>query len=965
MRLLRSCPPAHRESSQTSGGPVTRFSWFAFAIALLALQKAVPAQDRRSENSSIPLPTSKILTTPSPGRIDSTNSFPATIALSPDGRYAALLNNGYGTQETMAMQSIAVLDLKTNQLSDYPDKRFGDESHQSYFLGLVFGTDGKHLYASVGSVTDPTGEKPPDTGNGIAVYSFADGKVAPERFIAIEPQTLATEKKVASGLRKTPPGTAIPYPAGLALIPAGQERNHDRLLVANNLSDNAVLLDVTTAKVLQRFDLSTSDLVPSSFPYTCVATHGGRRAWCSLWNASRVAELDLTTGKITRWIKLKEPEDPIAPSSHPTAMLLSPDERVLYVALSNADAVAAVSTANANITAMLNTTVRHQRFAGTFPTGLAQSIDGKRLFVADSSANAVAVFDTSNISASDSASDSAAMPALGFIPTDWYPSALAVQSDDLLVATAKGQGTGPNKGMGKTTYETRHHDHPYIPTLLRGSVARLNIPSTLGKLEELSGTVEHDNLLHSDPGTIQFSSGKNPIHHVIYVIKENRTYDQVLGDLKVGDGDPSLTLYGADITPNEHKLALQFGVLDNFYDSGEVPGDGHLWSTAAITSDYNEKTWQIAYRGKERTYDFQGTVGDEYPLDRNQSDIDDPATGFLWDNVARRGLSYRDYGEFVNAGWCNKSRKASTPKQGTPSAQETPCPRTELHRGDPLPPNVGDPRAAPSPYPWAVPLFKGVKPTKAVLRNHFDPLYPDFNTDYPDQLRADEFLNEFTAYTRAREANESLEFQLPAFVLLYLPDDHTGGTRPDRPRPAASVADNDLALGRVVDAVSHSPYWDDTAIFVLEDDAQDGGDHVDAHRSIAFVVSKYSPGSSAAAYIEHRFYTTVNMIHTTEMLLGLPPMNQNDAYAPVMGALFSGSGDQLAYQADYRNLKNGLIYEINKRDARGANDSAKMDFSRPDAAGAANLNRVLWRDQKGDTPVPAPKHSMFPAAGEE
>ncbi len=744
------------------------------------------------------------------------------------------------------------------------------------------------------------------------------------------------------------------------MVSAG--RSHDRLLVADNLSDNVVLLDVTSGKVLQRFDLSTSDLVPSSYPYTVVATRDGRRAWCSLWNASRIAELDLTSGKVVRWIKLQEPDDPIAPGSHPTAMLLSPEENSLYVALANGDAVAVVSTQSAQMVALLHTTVRNQEFAGTYPNALAQSADGQRLFVADASTNAVAVFDTSKWNGNGPMGSD--VPALGFIPTDWYPSALAVQGDDLLIATAKGRGAGPNKGMGKTAYEVRHHDHPYIPTLLRGSIARLNIPSTLGKLEELTRVVEHDNLLPSNPGAIQFADGKNPIKHVIYVIKENRTYDQVLGDLRVGEGDPALTMYGADITPNQHKLALQFGVLDNFYDSGEVSGDGHLWSTAAITSDYNEKTWQIAYRGKERTYDFQGTVADEFPLDHNQPDIDDPATGFLWDNVARHGLSYRDYGEFVNAEWCKKPRKAATPKQSTPSAQPSPCPRTELHQGDALPPNVGDPHAGPSPFPWTVPLFKRVKPTKAVLRDHFDPLFPDFNTDYPDQLRADEFLNEFAAYARARAENENAEFQLPAFVLLYLPDDHTGGTRPERPRPAASVADNDLALGRVVDAVSHSPYWDDTAIFVLEDDAQDGGDHIDAHRSIAFVVSKYSPGTAAEPYVDHRFYTTVNMVHTMEMLLGLPPMNQNDAYAPAMGPMFSGASDQPAFKADYRNLKNGLIYETNKRDAQGASESAKMDFSRPDAAGAARLNEVLWRDQKGDAPLPVPKHTVFPAGND-
>ena len=940
---------------------MTRLKRLAGFVFLIILTPALFAQTRpQSDRQPIPLPTSKMLSVPSPGRIADTNSFPATIAMSPDSRYAALLNDGYGTQETLAHQSIAILNLTNNHILDYPDARLSDEAHQSYFLGLTFSSDGTHLYASVGSITDPSGEKSGDTGNGIAVYKFAAGKVTPERFIPIAPQKLAPGKKVAVGLQKTPPGTAIPYPAGLALI---TNNGKDQLLVANNLSDNAVLLDPATGKILQAFDLSTSDLVPSSFPYTCIATRDGKRAWCSLWNASQIAELDLTSGQVTRWIKLKVPNDSISPGSHPTALLLSADEKAIYVALSNADEVAAVSTSDGQPYRYFPTQVRGQEYSGSFPTALALSSDGSHLFVADSSLNTIAVFDTSPTHSSENTA-SESQPPLGFIPTDWYPSALAIHGGDLLIATAKGEGTHPNKEMGKTAYETKHHDHPYIPTLLRGSIARLNIPFALQRLPELTRTVEQDNLLHNDPETIPFAAGQNPIKHVIYVIKENRTYDQILGDLGVGNGDPSLTLYGADITPNEHKLALQFGVLDNFYDSGEVSGDGHQWSTAAITSDYNEKTWQIAYRGHERTYDFQGTVADEYPLEHNQPDIDDPATGFLWDNVAHHNLSYRDYGEFVNAEWCNKIRKASTPKQGTPSGLEAQCPRTEFHQGDSLAPNVGDPHGSPSPWPWSVPALKGVKPTKALLRDHYDPLYPDFNTDYPDQLRADEFLNEFTAFVHARESNEGPEFQLPAFVLLYLPDDHTGGTRPNFPRPAANVADNDLALGRVVDAVSHSPYWDDTAIFIVEDDAQDGADHVDAHRSIAFAISKYSPGSPTQPYIDHRFYTTVNMVRTMEMLLGLPPMNQNDAYAPLMAPLFSGPGNQPAYRVDSRNRTNGLIYETNKRQAPGAAASAKMDFSRPDAAGATKLNNVLWRDARGNTPMPAPKHSVFPEGGD-
>ena len=659
------------------------------------------AQSPSGDRPPIMLPTSKMLTVPAPGRIGSTNSFPATMVLSPDGRYAALLNDGYGTQETLAHQSIAVLNLKTNQIVDYPDARLSDTSHQSYFLGLAFSSNGRHLYASVGSLTDPTGARPGDTGNGIAVYSFAAGKVTPERFIPIALQPLSTGKKLAVGL-KAPPHMAIPYPAGIAIIADGA---HDKLLIANNLSDNAVLLDPATGKILQTFDLSTSDLIPSSFPYTCVATRDGHRAWCSLWNASQVVELDLPSGKVARWIKLKQPEDPVAPGSHPTAMLLSPNEKSLYITLSNADEVAVVATDTSLPFAFLKTFRTETKLWGSFPIAITQSGDGKHLFVADASLDAVAVIDVSQVSSGPEFPDMFFVSP-SFIPTDWYPSALAVHGDDLLIATAKGEGSRPNKDMGKTVYETKHKEHPYIPTLLKGSIARLNIPSTLAKLPEYTQMVERDNLFHSDPGTITFASGQNPIKHVIYVLKENRTYDQILGDLKigdkqVGDGDPSLTMYGADITPNEHKLALQFGVLDNFYDSGEVSGDGHLWSTAAITSDYNEKTWQIAYRGKERTYDFQGQVADEFPLDHNQPDIDDPSTGFLWDNLARNHVSFRDYGEFVNAEWCNQKLKAASPKQGTPSGQETTCPRTAVHQGEMLEPNVGDPHAAPSPWPWA------------------------------------------------------------------------------------------------------------------------------------------------------------------------------------------------------------------------------------------------------------------------
>jgi DNA-binding beta-propeller fold protein YncE len=898
---------------------------------------------RAAERSRrIHLPTSKTLTLPVPGYLTRTNSFPATIALSPGGRYAALLNQGYGTQESGARQSIGILDLSNNQLHDFPDGRLTDEetTHQSYFLGLAFSSDGKRLYASMGSITDPTGEKPKSTGNGIAVYKFAEGQVTPERFIKIPPQQLAAGKELSFGLRKTPPGTAPPYPAGFAVLPG---QTGDRLLIANNLSDNVVLLEVRSGQILKSFDLSRSRYVPAAYPYTVIANKAGTLAWVSLWNASTVAELNLKTGKVDAWHNVFARTDPTGPSTHPTAMVLNSGEDALYVTLSNTnfDYLIALNLKSGGMDRdfHVNLDTALNSDPGSVPQSVVLSADGKRVFVACASLDAVAVFDTRD--------PGQEVSPVGFIPTEWYPSALAIAGNDLLIATAKGESSGPNNMQGTLRGERKRKEHPYIPTLIGGSIQRISLADIDKNLAAYTKQVEEDNLLHADPGKFQFAGGKNPIRHVIYILKENRTYDQILGDLPLGDGDPSLTLYGADITPNQHKLALQFGVLDNFYDSGEVSGDGHIWSTASITSDYNEKNWPIGYRTRERTYDANGSVADEYPLEQGIPDVDDPATGFLWDNLARGRLTYRIYGEFIAAVWCS-SEKAKSPKQGTPSPATAICSVQAIKKGEPLPSNVGHPRGGPSPWPWAIPQWKRMRPTKAALRDHYDPLYPDFETDYPDQLRADEFLREFDEFVKARGTAQ----ELPQFILLYLPDDHTGGTRPGKPTPQASVADNDLAVGRVVDAVSHSPYWDDTAIFMLEDDAQDGADHVDAHRSIAFVISKYSPRADKP-FVDHNFYTTVSMIHTMEELLGLHPMNLFDQRAPLMASLFSGPGTQPPYLADDNNLRSGLLYQVNQRQAAGAQESSQMDFSRPDLADARKLNAILWRNAKGDVPMPS------------
>jgi DNA-binding beta-propeller fold protein YncE len=668
-----------------------------------------------------------------------------------------------------------------------------------------------------------------------------------------------------------------------------------------------------------------------------------------------VAELDLQSGKVVRHIALLPPKEETDASSHPTALLLSSDERRLYIALANRDAVAVVATADGKIDRYLSTRLPGQNFGGNYPIALGQSSDGNRLYAAESSSDAVGVFDMRETRGGP-ANPNQDRPVY-FIPTEWYPTALAVQAGELFVATGKGTGTAPNSGPETLALRGNKTKHPYIASLVRGSVARINMKDAERDREALTAEVVQSNRMEGRTDQISFQTGGNPIHHVIYIIKENRTYDQVFGDITEANGDASLVMYGEDITPNQHKLARQFGVLDNFYDSGEVSGDGHPWSMAAITTDYNEKVWPIGYRGREREYDSEGTVGDIVPLNQAISDVNEPATGYLFDNLARHKVSYRHYGEYIETHWCEDLEQSYTPAAtGAPAGTLPKCERRDIKPGEQLPPRLGSGK---SPYQYVIPLMAYNIPVKADLRNHFDPDYPDFKVEFPDQFRVDIFVREFVGFVAARKSGKGE--QLPNFALVRLPNDHTAGTKVGSPTPNASVADNDLAVGRVVEAISNSPYWDDTAIFVLEDDAQNGADHVDAHRSIGLVISKYSP-RSPQPFVDHNFYTTVNMIHTMETLLGLPPMNNNDAHAAVIAPLFTGTGDQPSFKADYRNRDNGMIYQANAKSAPGAKESAALDFSVADAADTEILNAILWRAAKGDAVMPEPRHTVFPVS---
>jgi DNA-binding beta-propeller fold protein YncE len=905
---------------------------------------------------TVDLPTSKQLMGEIPGHPQRLNSLPITMAVSPDRRYVVTVNAGYGTFESQYEQSLAVLDAKTGAVADFPDARTPSEARQTLYSGLAFSRDGSHLYASLGSTSDPLGDGKNNTGSGVVVYGFKGGKIAPERMIPLPLQQLAPGRKtkILGGVEGD---KGVPFPAAIAVVgPAGAEK----LLVAGNLSDDVLLIDPMSGAILKRFDLSESDAVPATYPVALAVSKDGARAFVALWNASEIVELDLKKNTIGRKLKLLKPPSAVAAGTHPCAFAFSPDGKTLYVALANRDAVAAVNVAAGEfaVKGYFDTRLPGQSYFGAEPVALAVNAGGSRLYVANMASDAVAVIDTAKLT--PKASKQGMVEPIGFVPTEWMPMSMAflpsASGGTLYVATAKGKGTGPNNMPQRETEAAQlrrpHRATTYIPTLLYGSLATLDAAAMEKDLPQSTAAVLESNRMKAAAEKISFAgSSQDRIQHVIYIIKENRTYDQIFGDLKkngkpVGNGDPSLTTYGEAVTPNLHKLALQFGVLDNFFDSGEVSGDGHVWSNAAIGTDYLEKTWPQNYRGGQRTYDYEGVVAEGYPLLQEIADVNEPASGYLWGNLASHGKSYYHFGEYIASTFCDEVETAN-PQQG-PMLAGGKCARKAIAPGEALPAEWG---GGVNKWPWAIPLLSANIATKPELVGHFAAEAPDFNLMVPDQVRVEVFLRHLNGWVADRQQGKDT---MPNFILLRLPNDHTAGTRPGSPTPKASVADNDLAVGRAVEAISHSPFWDDTAFFILEDDAQDGGDHVDAHRSIALAISKYAPhAANGAPFVDSRFYSTVSVIRTMESLLGLPPMNNNDAFSSLISTLFTGPGDQPAYTADFSNRDNNLIYTANLKTAPGAKESLKMDFRHADRADAQKLNVILWKDAMGDKAVPA------------
>ncbi len=964
---------------------VTGLVWFGAGVALA----------QTGGGAGIDLPTSKQIARPAPGDPQRINGLPTSMAVSPDGRWVVTVNAGYGTFESGYMQSLTVVDTRTGKAVDSPDARTLVDARQTLYSGLAFSADGRHLYGSIASLTDPEGKREGDTGSGVQVYGFADGRLTRERVLKLPMQPLAGGRrtKLVGGLDGA---VGVPYPAGIAVV-RGQEKSGSRakemLLVADNLSDDALLMEVATGKVATRFDLSESDAVPGTYPLAVAVSRDGMRGFITLWNASEVVELDLEKGTVGRRLELLKPTSAIAPGTHPCALTMSPDGGTLYVALANRDAVAAVDVRDGKggrlgafaVKGYFDTRLPGQSYFGAEPETLAVREDGRRLYVGNAISDAVAVLDTARLT--PKSAKSGFVEPIGFVPTEWMPMSMGTAGGKLFVATAKGKGTGPNNFAQRPTESTKgkrryQSSSTYIATLLYGSVAMLDMDAMERELPRWTEEVLEDNRMRAGEERIHFAGGDagsssaaprheiqsnpafpGPIRHVVYIIKENRTYDQLFGDLQeggkaIGNGDKSLTMYGEEITPNQHRLALQFGVMDNFFDSGEVSGDGHVWSNAAIGTDYLEKTWQLNYRGKERTYDFEGVVADGYPIKQQIPDVNEPESGYLWGNLARHGRTLYHFGEYIASTFCNEKKAVSepvAPQEGPMLTEQAACAKKEIVPGAAIPEIWG---GGVNRWPWAIPMLASNVATKPELVGHFAAEQADFNLKVPDQIRYAVFERHFRQWEADRAAGKDT---MPNFVMLRFANDHTAGTTPGSPTPRSSVADNDLAIGRAVDLVSHSAYWEDTAFFILEDDAQNGADHVDAHRSMALVVSKYAPrAKDGGVFVDSRFYSTVSMVRTMESVLGLPPMNNNDAFSSLMAPEFQGPGDQAAFTADFRNRDNGLIFQANPKAsaaltplaAEGERESARMDFSHADRADARKLNVILWRDAMGNRPVP-------------
>lgn len=777
------------------------------------------------------------------------DTFPMSTAVSHDGKYLLVLNGGYNRP------SISVIDIAQT-------REIGRTFLPDAWLGLTASPQGNLFYVGGGSEA--------------TVYE-----------LALDPATGAltrTREFPAVGDLKN---------KGVAFIGDVAVGPDAHLLYAANLYDDSIaVINLQSGRLIDHWKTGRR-------PYRVLVAPGGAELVVSSWGDAAIYQQDANTGAILAKTRI---------GPHPTDMLWlnrpAPAEEGetsyiarLFVAASNTNSVYSLGVTHDgqfNLLESINVSLTPMNPLGMTPSALAIDKAGTHLFVACSDANAVAAADIS----------SEHTRVLGFIPTGWYPTAVrALPNDQLVILNGKGLGSHPNP-TGPVPTEHYPAIYPNGPHTAPGYVAHIQtgtaafLPAiTEERLADYSNTVVRnspyrDDMIYGPIDNAQeafFARSEDhpsPIQHVIYVIKENRTYDQVLGDIEKGNGDKSLTLFGEQVTPNFHQLAREFVLYDNFYENADVSAEGHNWASAAIAPDYTVKLWPNQYANRSKVYDFQGG-----------EPANTPPAGYIWDNALQAGITIRDYGEWTT----NIPLKSVT---GARQIQD-----------------VLDPS----------------------LKPYVDMNYRGFDLEYSDLDRAKEFIREWKQFEASGQA--------PQLIIMWLPNDHTSAARPGALSPLSYAAQNDYAAGMIVDAVSHSKFWSSTAMFIIEDDSQNGPDHVDSHRAPAWVISPYTH----RGIVDSTMYNQAGVLRTMELIVGLRPLTQFDAAARPMFGSFTQQPDARPFTAIQPKVS---LTDRNPANGPGAAQSTRMDLSDADRVDDDELNDVLWRAIKHTDPPP-PTRSAF------
>ena len=763
------------------------------------------------------------------------------LVVSPDGRIVVASHSGY------LPHGIDVFDTRTQKQIQHIELK-------STWLGMTWSATGHTLYVSGGNATGS--KRIEQTAAPIYEFSYENGRLS--------------QQPTGQLLETVDPKQV--WWSGVAYLP----RKH-WLYAANRGTgpgpSDVVVFDTETRQIITRIPVEVN-------PYQTVLTLDGKRLFVSNWASQSVSVIDTATNEVIRTLHV---------GMNPNDMKLASDGR-LFVVCSNDNTVHVIDTAALAVVERLSTTLTPFAPEGSTPDALTIDDVHKLLYVANADNNSIAVVHIENRAHST---------VIGFIPTGWYPSALALADHDrtLYIGNAKGEEGHPDRKGPGSPLASKFDGDETVKTLQKSSVEVLPVVDLQIKLprfthEVTENTPYNDSLLSEarsplEPTIIPRAVGVHtPIEHVIYIIKENRTYDQEFGDLPRANGDPELTIFGEKITPNQHALAKEYVVLDNLYCDGEVSVDGHSWSDSAYATDFNERFWPPTYAGRSNALPSRAYI---------------PAAGHLWDLAQRKGLTYRSYGEYA------ARASSGTTMDAAPGAEG--------------------------------------------LVGHVAKDY--LGSRVRDTENVAVFLREFKEY-EANYDNPNAEKRLPNFVVMSMPEDHTHGTAPGSYTPQAMVANNDYAIGQLVDAVTHSKYWPNTAIFIIEDDAQDGPDHVDARRTVGLVISPYVK----RGIVDGTLYSTSSMVRSIELLLGLPPMSQYDAAAMPLYASFGTS----PLTTSFTVLKPLIdVNAKNGNESYGAEESRKMDFSDLDRAPMHALNEIIWKSVKGaSSPMPSPVHRFRP-----